>query len=188
MWKKSEHDEIVPESETVTSVRSTSFSQQPRKATGEAATIGPSIHIRGDLIGEEDIIVHGRVEGTVSLEQNNLHVGRDGWISADVKAQTIDIEGTVQGELHGGDHVSIRRAGRVQGNISAPRVTLEDGCKFKGSIDMEFDLDEKPVEEPRAKVSEFKHTPKPTATPTSGSADDDSSDSESGSSQAKAGS
>ena len=188
MWKKSEHDEIVPESETVTPVRSTSFSQQPRKTTGEAATIGPSIHIRGDLIGEEDIIVHGRVEGTVSLEQNNLHVGRDGWISADVKAKTIDIEGTVQGELHGGDHVSIRRAGRVQGNISAPRVTLEDGCKFKGSIDMEFDLDEKPVEEPRATVSEFKHNPKPVPATTTNIDDDEASESDSAPNQAKAGS
>lgn len=184
MWKKSEHDEIVPETETGTPVRSSSFSQQPKKASGEAATIGPSIHIRGDLIGEEDIVVHGRVEGTVSLEQNNLHVGRDGWISADVKAKTIDIEGTVQGELNGGDHVSIRRAGRVQGNISAPRVTLEDGCKFKGSIDMEFDLDEKPVE-PRATVSEIKHTPKPA--PTVSKSSDESSESESKTEKANTG-
>ena len=186
MWKKSEHDEIVPETDNGAPVRNNSFAKQPKKTSEEAATIGPSIHIRGDLIGEEDIVVHGRVEGTVSLQQNHLQVGRDGWISADVKAKTIDIEGTVQGELHGGDHISIRRAGRVQGNISAPRVTLEDGCKFKGSIDMEFDLDEKPAEEPRATVSEFKQSAKPS--PASNTTTEEARRSESESTRAKTGS
>ena len=73
MWKKSEHDEIVPETDTGAPVRTNSFTKQPKNTSEEAATIGPSIHIRGDLIGQVDIVVHGRVEGTVSLQQNHLH-------------------------------------------------------------------------------------------------------------------
>jgi len=159
MWKKLEQDEIVPEANPETAIRGSS-SKRPNNTRVAAAAIGPSVHIRGDLVGKEDIVVHGRLEGTVSLEQNNLHVGSEGWISADVKAKTIDIEGTVQGELHGSERVSIRRTGRVQGNISAPRLILEDGCKFKGTIDMDFDLDEKPAES-RATVSDLKQTRKP---------------------------
>lgn len=100
------------------------------------ATVGSSISIKGDLIGEEDLIVHGRLEGTVTLKQNKLMVGKDGHIKADVRARVIIVEGRVEGGLFGDEQVIIKKSGVVQGNIEAPRVALEDGCKFKGSIEM----------------------------------------------------
>ena len=106
-------------------------------AAKEPATIGPSISIRGDLTGEEDLVIDGRVEGTIDLQQNNLTVGEDGRVKANVRANTITVDGEVEGDLSGDEQVVIRRSGHVRGNITAPRVTLEDGCRFKGSIDME---------------------------------------------------
>ncbi|MBN4078783.1 polymer-forming cytoskeletal protein [Gammaproteobacteria bacterium AH-315-C21] len=102
----------------------------------EQATIGSSIAIKGDLVGEEDLVVHGRIEGTVTLKQNSLLVGKDGHIKADIRARIIVIEGRVEGGLFGDEQVIIKKSGSVQGNIEAPRVALEDGCKFKGSIEM----------------------------------------------------
>jgi len=102
----------------------------------EQATVGSSISIKGDLVGEEDLIVHGRLEGTITLKQNSLMIGKDGHIKADVRARVIIVEGRVEGGLFGDEQVIIKKSGVVQGNIEAPRVSLEDGCKFKGSIEM----------------------------------------------------
>lgn len=103
---------------------------------GGAATIGPSISIRGDVTGAEDLVIQGRVEGNIELANNNLTVGANGWVKAGVHARGIEIRGQVEGDLRGDQHVAIRRTGKARGKILAPRVTLEDGCRFQGSIDM----------------------------------------------------
>ena len=106
-----------------------------RKA--ESSVVGPSILIQGDMTGDEDLVVQGRIEGSISLKKNLVTVGKDGRVNATVNAQIIRVEGTVEGELRGREQVIVSRSGNVNGNIVAPRVTLEDGCRFKGSIDME---------------------------------------------------
>ena len=103
----------------------------------ETAVVGSTIRIQGDLSGDEDLLVHGRVEGTITLKNNQMTVGKDGHVNATVEAKSIQIEGTVDGDLRGKEQVIVTRTGAVHGNIAAPRVTLEDGCRFKGSIDME---------------------------------------------------
>jgi cytoskeletal protein CcmA (bactofilin family) len=103
----------------------------------ETAVVGSTIHIQGELTGDEDLMVHGRIEGTVTLKNHALTVGKDGHVNATVDAKTIRIEGAVEGDLRGKEQVIVTRTGGVHGNIAAPRVTLEDGCRFKGSIDME---------------------------------------------------
>lgn len=108
---------------------------EPRR--GERATIGPSIFIKGDLTGDEDLVIEGRVEGKVDLKQNNVTVGRNGRVKADVYGQVVTIEGEVDGNVFAGEQAILRQAGAIRGNITAPRVVLEDGSRFKGSIDME---------------------------------------------------
>ncbi|MEJ2565225.1 MAG: polymer-forming cytoskeletal protein [Gammaproteobacteria bacterium] len=107
------------------------------RSTG-LATIGPSISIKGDLNGEEDLIIQGRVEGTINLKQNNLTVGQNGDINANVYARTITVEGTLKGDIYGEEKVVIKKSGNVKGNVTAPRVSLEDGARFKGSMDMDY--------------------------------------------------
>ena len=107
----------------------------PRKT--EISVVGSSILIQGDMTGDEDLVVQGRIEGSITLKKNLVTVGKDGRVNATVNARTIRVEGTVEGELRGKEQIIVSRTGSVQGNIVAPRVTLEDGCRFKGSIDME---------------------------------------------------
>jgi cytoskeletal protein CcmA (bactofilin family) len=104
---------------------------------GERATIGPSILIKGDLAGEEDLVIEGRVEGRVDLKQNNLTIGRNGRVRADVFGKVVTVEGEVDGNVFAQEQAVLRQSGAVRGNITSPRVTLEDGSRFKGSIDME---------------------------------------------------
>lgn len=99
--------------------------------------IGPSIKIKGEVSGDEDLLIQGRVEGTINLHQHEVTVGESGEVSADVNARTVKIDGKVNGDITATEIVIISRLGNVRGNIVAPRVTLEDGGVFKGSIDMD---------------------------------------------------
>lgn len=101
------------------------------------AVIGSTVKIKGEVSGDEDLIIEGHVEGTITLLSHTLTVGKDGKVFANVRAKTVNIDGEVKGDITGGEKVVISKAGRVQGNIVAPRVTLEDGALFKGSIDMD---------------------------------------------------
>ncbi|MCS3903619.1 cytoskeletal protein CcmA (bactofilin family) [Methylohalomonas lacus] len=103
----------------------------------EAAVIGPSIHINGDLRGEEDLIIEGEVKGTVNLKHNALTIGSQGKVTADVYANSINVDGFMEGDLYGAERISIRKTAEVRGNIISPRVSLEDGARFKGSIEMD---------------------------------------------------
>ncbi len=113
----------------------------PSKSTmgtpGGRAVIGSGIKINGDITGNEDLVIKGKVEGKVNLPANEVEVENSAVVTADISAQVIKVSGTVQGNLIGKEKVVILKAGNVKGNITAPRVTLEDGAKFKGSIDMD---------------------------------------------------
>lgn len=101
--------------------------------------IGASITIKGDLAGEEDLLIQGTVEGTISLRDHLVTVGKEGRLNATVHARSITVQGKVQGDLNGNEQVVVERSGIVSGNIIAPRVTLENGCQFNGSVDMKVE-------------------------------------------------
>lgn len=106
-------------------------------ARRDAAVIGPSIQLDGDLRGQEDLLIEGEVSGTVQLRDNSLTVGAQGKVKADVYAKEIHVEGTVEGDLFGAERVVIRKSAQVRGNITSPRVAIEEGARFKGAIEMD---------------------------------------------------
>ena len=110
---------------------------EPPRRSGDKATIGPSIFIKGDLTGDEDLVIEGRVEGRVDLKQNNVTVGRNGKVKADVFGRVVIVEGEVDGNVFAQEQAILKQSGAIRGNITAPRVVLEDGSRFKGTIDME---------------------------------------------------
>jgi len=135
--------------------------QEVREArVRNAAVIGPSIHINGDLRGEEDLIIQGEVHGTIQLKEHSLTVGQDGKVFANLYAHTIVVEGKVEGDLYGSERVAIKRSAEVRGNIFSPRVSLEDGGRFKGMIEMDQEEVRKIMGTPQAKSQ-----PTPKSTP-----------------------
>ena len=105
--------------------------------SGRSAVIGPGIHINGDISGDESLIIEGRVDGKVRLDSHQVEVGQSGCVNADITAKMVKIAGEVRGDVTATEKVIILRSGNVRGNIVAPRMTLEDGAIFKGSIDMD---------------------------------------------------
>ena len=103
---------------------------------GDQATIGRSISIRGDVTGDEDLVIQGRVDGSVSLAQHGVTVGPEGQVKANISARIVIVEGRVEGNLSGGEQVILRKSARVEGDITSPRVVLEEGAYFRGGVDM----------------------------------------------------
>ncbi|MEM6486481.1 MAG: polymer-forming cytoskeletal protein [Pseudomonadota bacterium] len=124
------------EEPTITESASQQVHQKPQPTRGSQAMIGAKVKVNGDIVSSEDLLVEGEVTGTITLTDNELVVGSSGRVEADVNAKTIRIEGEVTGDIEGAERVVICASGNVQGNVTAPRVMLEDGGRFKGSIDM----------------------------------------------------
>ena len=99
--------------------------------------IGQSIFISGELSGNEDLTIEGRVEGRIELRDHNLVIGPKGKIQAEIHAKTVTIHGEVVGNIHGDDRIEISNSGTVRGDIHAPRIVISDGARFKGTVDME---------------------------------------------------
>jgi cytoskeletal protein CcmA (bactofilin family) len=135
MWKK---DEAMPDAprEVDTVPRRPDVARSTPSAPAGRAIIGPSIMIHGEVSGDEDLLIQGHIDGSVELEQHALTVGAEGRVKADIKARVITVEGEVEGNLRARDQVVLRSQARVKGDITAPRVVLEDGANFRGLVDM----------------------------------------------------
>jgi cytoskeletal protein CcmA (bactofilin family) len=100
-----------------------------------AGIIGRGLFIKGELHGEEDLIIEGRVEGEITLKKH-LIIESTGVILADIQTENITIKGEMRGNMSATDKVTIFADARVVGDITAPRVVIEDGAQFKGHIEM----------------------------------------------------
>jgi cytoskeletal protein CcmA (bactofilin family) len=136
IWKKSEVDETPARTQPQPSNLPSSLPRGQAQTSKERALIGASIEIKGNLAGSEDLVIEGRIEGKIELRQHGITVGRNGYVKGDLYGLMIVVMGEIDGNLYGEEQIILRQTCTVRGNISAPRVTLEDGAHFKGSIDM----------------------------------------------------
>jgi cytoskeletal protein CcmA (bactofilin family) len=105
-------------------------------ATGEQATIGKGLTIKGEINGSESLYIDGKVEGSVNLPGNRVTVGRNGQVAASITAREIVVLGKVRGNVTATDRVDIRAEGSLSGDVAAARISIEDGAFFKGGIDI----------------------------------------------------
>ena len=104
--------------------------------SARVALIGQGISISGDVKADSSLKVEGRIEGRAIACAEDVEIAETGHVTANIMAKVVKISGVVSGDIGGSEKVTISRTGRVQGNIIAPRVQLEDGALFRGSIDM----------------------------------------------------
>ncbi len=108
----------------------------PSASTGEQATIGKSLVIKGEVSGSESLYIDGKVEGSINLSGNRVTVGRNGQVAANISAREIVVLGKVRGNVTASDRVDIRSEGSLTGDVTAQRISIEDGAFFKGGIDI----------------------------------------------------
>jgi cytoskeletal protein CcmA (bactofilin family) len=100
------------------------------------ARIGKSVVILGELKGSEDLIIDGRVEGTITLADSRLTIGPNANVAADLTAKEVLIQGTVHGNIVAGGRVELRAGAMVEGDIKALRLAIEDNAVFRGKVDL----------------------------------------------------
>lgn len=144
--RKTERDEMDGSRDDARMEASSARSHSPapsrpamKTGSADAAVIGKSIQIDGDVRGDEDLLIKGEVRGTIHLPNNSVTIGSEGTVHADVHAKSVCVEGAVDGNLFATDRVNVRSSAQVSGNIKSPRVSLDDGAHFKGSIEMDVE-------------------------------------------------
>jgi len=105
-------------------------------STGEQATIGKGLFIKGEITGSESLYIDGKVDGSINLPGNRVTVGRNGQVAASISAREIVVLGKVRGNITATDRVDIRAEGALTGDVAAARISIEDGAFFKGGIDI----------------------------------------------------
>ncbi len=116
-----------------------SFAAPPpteRRQSGghEMANIGKSISIKGDVVGDEDTVLEGRVEGRVSLKNHHLTIGPNGDVQGEVSAKQVTVVGKVAGNVIASERIEVRETGRIQGDLVAPRLNVAEGAIINGAI------------------------------------------------------
>lgn len=129
--KKGEEPRIIDE--TLEPKGGESVSEVRRR---NISVIGPTLQFKGELSANEDLVIEGYIEGKIAHQEKNLTIGAKGRVKADIHAREIDILGELDGDVRGDELVRLKKTAVVNGNISAPRVLIEDGACFNGSIEM----------------------------------------------------
>jgi cytoskeletal protein CcmA (bactofilin family) len=102
-----------------------------------SAWLGSGLHVKGDIIGTEDLLIDGSVEGRVQLDEWKVTLGPKAKLTADITARDVVVYGYVKGNIYAKGLVEIRKNGSVIGNLTTARIKIEDGANFKGSIEID---------------------------------------------------
>ena len=147
MWKRTdttESTDVAPSSETASPganpvqppPAAPAATPTPVSPARTSATLGHSVVIKGDLTGQEDLTIEGRVEGTIESKQHSVVIGQQAAIKAQIFAKDVVVLGKVVGDITASTKIEIRPQGKVEGDLVAPAVAIAEGATFRGSIDM----------------------------------------------------
>ena len=101
---------------------------------GKAAVLGPTIVGSGELAGEEDLVIQGKFKGKIHLPKNSLFIEAGAHVEADIEAAQATLRGNLTGSIRASGKVFVSSSGKMTGDITAAKVSIQDGAQFKGSI------------------------------------------------------
>jgi cytoskeletal protein CcmA (bactofilin family) len=107
------------------------------RGSSVSARLGASLHVKGEITGNEDLAIDGTIEGLVHLEDRKLTIGASARVTADVIAREVVVYGNVKGNLRARDRIEIKKDGSVVGDLTTARIMIEDGAYFKGAIEID---------------------------------------------------
>jgi cytoskeletal protein CcmA (bactofilin family) len=137
LWNKNREETPQSQPQPTAPVihQQTAAPQQPAAPARQKAIIGPSMHIKGEIRSDEELIVDGEVEGIVE-SGSLLTIGRNGKLRANIRAKEVIIFGSVKGNIEAIERLAIREQGSLVGDIKTATISIDDGAYFKGSIDI----------------------------------------------------
>ena len=100
-----------------------------------SAGIGKSIHVKGDIVAREPFLIAGSVDGTVEVDQNTLTIAQSARVTATITADSVVIEGTVNGDLAAINKITVQTTAHVEGELSAPAISVAEGAQIHGKVE-----------------------------------------------------
>lgn len=142
MWDKKKPDTpqaAAPEPNNLLTNKESTDAMRPLDVKADRATgwLGSSLRVKGDIIGTEDLLIDGSVEGLIQLDERKLTVGKTAKLTADINARNVVVYGYVKGNVRAKGRIEIRKDGSVIGNLTTAQIMIEDGADFKGSIEID---------------------------------------------------
>ena len=142
MWDKKKPDMQQAgalEAKNLLTDKESAGAMRPSDVAANDATgwLGSSLHVKGDIIGTEDLLIDGSVEGLIQLDERKLTVGKTAKVTADINARDVVVYGYVKGNVRAKGRIEIRKDGSVIGNLTTAQIMIEDGADFKGSIEID---------------------------------------------------
>jgi cytoskeletal protein CcmA (bactofilin family) len=144
MWSKqqtvAEPPAVAPSQGSATPVvpfNSASNSRLGSAPLRNAARLGSSLHIKGQVTGTEALQIDGKVDGPISLHGHELTVGPNAQLNSEIHAGQVIVYGKVVGNVHARERVDVKTNGSIIGDISTARISIEDGAHFKGRIEID---------------------------------------------------
>jgi len=136
MWDKKKPD---TQQAAAPEPRNFPANKKSTEATADRATgwLGSSLRVKGDIIGTEDLLIEGLVEGLIQIEGRKLTVGPKAKLTADIIARDVVVYGYVKGNVRAKGRIEIKKDGSVIGNLTTAQIMIEDGADFKGSIEID---------------------------------------------------
>lgn len=113
-----------------------------RTVSPTLCVLGANTTIKGEILGDEDVVIEGTVEGSIRIGRE-LRIGQGGKVKATVSAQSVVVSGEMQGDCEAHTRVEIQATGRLIGNIRAPKIVIAEGAVFRGNSDMSGRSDRK---------------------------------------------
>jgi cytoskeletal protein CcmA (bactofilin family) len=113
-----------------------------RTVSPTLCVLGANTTIKGEILGDEDVVIEGTVEGQIRIGRE-LRIGQGGKVRATVSAQSVVVSGEMQGDCEAHTRVEIQATGRLIGNIRAPKIVIAEGAVFRGNSDMSGRSDRK---------------------------------------------
>ncbi len=101
--------------------------------------IGPGTTVRGTISGDEDLTVQGRVEGAIRLSKD-LTVADGAVVAADIEARAVQVSGRVEGKVDAAESIVVDADAVLVGDIRTAKLAIADGARFKGRVDMDFEI------------------------------------------------
>jgi cytoskeletal protein CcmA (bactofilin family) len=120
-------------------------------APTSATVIGPKARFVGEIEGDEDIVIQGRLEGNARVDRK-ITIAPSGEVRGDVSARSVIVGGRVHGQIRAEERAELLASANVEGNVQAPKVVIAEGAQLQGSVAMSAPPTAKPA--PASKQSE----------------------------------
>ena len=145
MWRNKESQSTSPGAASGHALENSSAAKAPTNSGGPGGTtahagswLTPTMKVKGQISGNEDLLVDGKVEGPISVGEHRLTVGQNGHVTGGLAAREIIICGKVDGnQAVVGESIEIKKDASMIGTVTTRRIVIEDGAGFKGNIEIQ---------------------------------------------------